>query len=80
MIPPEQTLAAEAQKLDDNPVLHTALAALRATALEALAELDPFDTNALIAAQSDLRAIANLRSAIKAMVLAGQGQRHRPVA
>ena len=75
-----EMLAAEARNLDENPILQTALTSLRAAALETLADIDPLDPNAIMAVQADLRAIANLRGVIKNMVLAGQGQRHKPVA
>jgi hypothetical protein len=76
----DENRAAEALSLEANETLQAALGDLRATALEALADVDPADLNAIMAAQADIRAIANLRGAIKNMILAGSPQRHRPVA
>lgn len=80
MTPDDENRAAEARRLEDNETWQLALAALRSAALEALAEADPSDQGAIMAAQADIRAIGNLRSAITSMVFAGAAQRHRLVA
>ena len=53
---------------------------LRIAALENLAEIDPSNQSAIMAAQADIRAIANQRQAITGMITAGSAQKHRPVA
>ena len=80
MTPDDQNRAAEARRLEDNETLQLALSALRAAALENLAEADPSDQGAIMAAQADIRAIGNLRGAIVNMILVGSPQKHRPVA
>jgi hypothetical protein len=72
--------AQEAQSLDANETLQTALKALRLGALELLATIDPTDRNSIMAVQADIRAVDNLRGSIKAMILAGKPQKHAPVA
>ena len=80
MTPDGENRAAEARRLQDNETLQMALSALRAAALENLAEADPLDQGAIMAAQADIRAIGNLRGAITSMIFAGAAQKHRPVA
>ena len=80
MTPELENRAAEARRLGESETLQAALTALRVAALENLAEIDPSDQSAIMAAQADIRAIANLRQAITGMIMAGNAQKHRPVA
>ena len=80
MTPEVENRAAEARRLGENETLQAALAALRLAALENLGEIDPSNQSASMAAQADIRAIANLRQAISGMIMAGSVQKHRPVA
>jgi hypothetical protein len=80
MTPEVENRAAEARRLGENETLQAALAALRLAALENLGEIDPSNQSAIMAAQADIRAIANLRQAISGMIMAGSVQKHRPVA
>ena len=80
MTPELENRAAEARRLGESETLQAALTALRVAALENLAEIDASNQSAIMAAQADIRAIANLRQAITGMIMAGSAQKHRPVA
>ena len=80
MTPELENRAAEARRLGESETLQAALTALRVAALENLAEIDASNQSAIMAAQAEIRAIANLRQAITGMIMAGNAQKHRPVA
>ena len=70
MTPELENRAAEARRLGESETLQAALTALRVAALENLAEIDPSNQSGIMAAQADIRAIANLRQAITGMIMA----------
>ena len=80
MTPELENRAAEARRLGESETLQAALTALRVAALENLAEIEASNQGAIMAAQAEIRAIANLRQAITGMIMAGNAQKHRPVA
>ncbi len=71
-------LAAEAERLERDETLQTALDAIRSEAMEALAIADADDKTLILRLQQKVAVIDDIRSALKGMILRGSKTANSP--